>query len=640
MFVRTKVRTTEYLNNQTVLHLMTHNHCTFFRSLAAALALLLITSTGRAQDKEQAPADEMAPAKKPAANKAAVAPKADEKAAPPATYEEPNPVIETILESNPKTPAELAQGIASLVQLDRPELAKPWIQKLLDARVDADTAADLVRRFGAATFLRWAGNPKLNPEARKLADLLLSTVAVAARDPKRLAARVKQLQAPLADVRLAAMIALREGGTYSIPPLWAALADPAMSSGRALAQQAIVDLGQEAVPPLVAALSAKEPALKIRAIELLSAIGGREATTYLLAPALAADSPADVRKAAGEALKQLLGGVPTRADAIKLLTNEARVANDGKRVLLRDYGDNVSIWRWDSTSRQLVREVYPPKRALAFVAARLAGDLLALEPDAIDARRLYLISLLDSAVYRAGLDGALPTGPGSELQQAGQLGAEAVNDALAQALATGHTAAAKGAARVLQDVGDASLLRADQGRFAPLVEALRSGDSRLRQAAAAAIMSFKPKSAFGGSSYLTDAVIDLAKATGRPRVVIGYPTVARAQALAGLANSEGWESQTASFGRDVLLAATESNDTELVLVSGRIDRPGVYDLVQQLQHDPHTAQAPICVLGELEDLAGLERLFEGFVGTRVCRAAAGNAGRDETSIRPRGGTGR
>ena len=126
----------------------------------------------------------------------------------------------------------------------------------------------------------------------------------------------------------------------------------------------------------------------------------------------------------------------------------------------------VAVWQWDPTAKTVVMAEYPPDRASAFIAARLAGDLLELSPNVAEHRRLYLISLLESAVYRAGLDKPLPGGAGTEYDRAAQFGVDALNDALADALAKGDTVAAKGAAQILGDLGDARLLTND-GQPAP-----------------------------------------------------------------------------------------------------------------------------------------------------------------------------
>ncbi len=131
----------------------------------------------------------------------------------------------------------------------------------------------------------------------------------------------------------------------------------------------------------------------------------------------------------------------------------------------------MAVWQWDPAAKTIVVAEYLPDRASAFVAARLAGDLIELSPNAATHRRLFLISLLEAAVYRAGIENPLPTAAGTEYDRAARFGVDAINDALAEALATGHTHAAKGAAQILGAIGDAKLLTRDGPEPAPLVKA-------------------------------------------------------------------------------------------------------------------------------------------------------------------------
>ncbi len=574
-------------------------------TVATLGAILVYAATGVAQ--QPAAGGAAAPAAAPQARAAAPVAAAHGAAAKPApapTIELPKPneaEVQTILDTNPKTPAELMQAVVALVQLDRLDAAKPLLQQLLNSKPDAITSADLIHRFGGATILQLADDPRLQPEGALLARQILGAAATAAHDPARLAAAVQQLASPSADVQRSALATLHDGGAYSVPPLLAAIIDPAQASFRSLAEGAVVSLGSDAIKPLVAVLADNDSPRVVEAIRLLAAIGDKGSAIYLLAPCFAADSPPAVRQAASQALQQLLGTTGNSTDAVTLLAREAQAYLDGQRVLGPDDGFSATVWNDDPATKQFAVAAYSPKWAAAFVALRLATDLRRLEPDSIDARRLYLVSLLESAVYRVGLDAPLPTGPGSACGRAAELGPAAVSDALAQAIDMGRPAAVQAAARVLQQIGDARVLLTGGPQPCPLVEALRSKYRRVRFAAAAAIMSFHPRQPFPGSSYLTDSAANLATATGRRRAVIGFPTTPTAQQLAGLAAASGYEPQTANLGFGVFDAATQSTDTEIVLISGRIARPGAFDLIQQLRGDPRSALLPVCVMGELAD---------------------------------------
>jgi hypothetical protein len=557
-----------------------------FSLLACAAVVLCVAATLASAQQPAAPARPVIGSPPPVA---------------PAPAPPNDPAVQSILDTNPKTPAELMQASIALAALDRADLAKTLLRQLIGAKPDATTSAGLVHRFGSAAFLRLADDPRIKPEGALLAQQVLGTAAAAAHDPNRLAAAVQKLASPSTDVQRDALATLHDGGAYAVPPLLAALANPAQASIHQFAEGAVISLGSDAVKPLVAALRAKNPSSVIEAIRLLAAIGNKESAIYLLAPYWDPTSPAPVRQAAGEALVQLLGTVGTESDAEALLSRQAKTYLNRQQVLLVDDPPNVAIWDFEQAIGRFTVASYPPSRAATFVALRIADDLRRLAPASVQARRLYLVSLLESAVYRVGLDLPLPIGPGSECARAAQFGAPAISDAIAEALATGHPTAVQAAARVLEGIGDAAILNGGTPKPCPLVDALVSNDRRARFAAAVAIMSFRPKSPFAGSSYMTDAAAYFATSTGRRRAVVGFPTLPTAGQLAGLIAASGYDPQTATNGHDVFSAATQSADTELVLVSGRIGRPGAFELIQQLRGDPRTAWLPVGVLGELDD---------------------------------------
>jgi CheY-like chemotaxis protein len=582
----------------------------------AASAALSMTAALCAQDEKPPAADQAAPAKAPA--KAAPAKKPV--AAKPGVIDETGPVslplgpaVETILESKPKTPRALLEAANSLAALDRPDLAKQFLDQLLAAKPDAATLADLARQFGSAALLQMAADKSLNPQAQRVVDQIFAAAAAERHDPARLAAFIKQLSDPSPEVQRDAAAALRDAGAPAVPLLLAALANPAQAQADPLAREVLASIGPGAVPPLVAAIAAPDSAQQAVAIRVLGEVRGQQdAVPYLLVPYLSTKSRPEVRRAAQTALSQLVGALPTKANAITMLNREARGYLEHERPLPGDESANVAIWQWDPAAKTLIVAEYPPDRANAFVAARLAGDLLALEPESAANRRLYLISLLESAVYRAGLDNPLPTGSSTEYEQAARLGIDAINDALASALASGHVAAAKGAVQILGDSGDIRLLTRDGANPSPLVQALRSNDRRLRVAAAEAVMKLKPTVPFAGSSYLTDALADMIGATGHRRAAIAFPTLQPLQELAGMTNALGFQTETATNGRQLFAAAADSPDTELILISARTNHPSAVELVQQLREDPRTADVPICVMAELDERGFAEQAMGRF----------------------------
>ncbi len=539
--------------------------------------------------------------------------KAVAEAPPSPVFNPESPAVENILAAKPKSPRDVMQAVISLGQLDRPDLAKQMLDQLLAAKLDAAALADLNHQFGSATFIQMLTSAPLAPQGRQLADVVFAAGAAESRNPERLALQIKQLSDPSSDVQASALEALAGGGSYAAAALFAALASPTPPARAALARRALIEIGDDAVRPLLAALEARDAATQLKALDGLSELDvPTDAVPYLLACAFSGTSSEEVRQAATRVLAKAYRGTPTKSDAAIILSRAAREFLEHDHPLIADEGDKVSLWRWDAVGHRPVMEAYPPRQASTVIAAKLASGLQQVAPDAAARGQLYLISLLESGVVRAGLDAPLPTGAGSEFELAAKMGVEAVNDALAQAMATGHPAAARGAADVLAAIGDAKLLTRDGASVSPLVEALRQPDRRLRMAATAAIMKFKPSAPFPGASLLTDSVADMARSTGKRGAAIAFSSIEPLQTLAGMTNALGYETMTATSGRQLVAAASQAADTEVILVSGRIDHSPAFDTVQALLRDPRTADAPICVMAELDQIEWLGQKYEGF----------------------------
>ena len=118
----------------------------------------------------------------------------------------------------------------------------------------------------------------------------------------------------------------------------------------------------------------------------------------------------------------------------------------------------------------------------------------------------------------------------------------------------------------------------------------------------------------------------MAAATGRRRVAIAFPTLAPLQELAGMTNALGFKSADRDQWPDLFTAATESPDTELILISARTDHPAAYELAQQLLRDPRTAEVPICILAEFDDRDSDEQ------GWPICRTCLSPCGRRRLPI--------
>ena len=282
-----------------------------------------------------------------------------------------------------------------------------------------------------------------------------------------------------------------------------------------------------------------------------------------------------MRAAAELELQRLTGGVPTRAEAVRLLTDAARAYFDRRQPVEGVVDGKVELWRWDEPQRRCVARSVTPEEAARTLAARRASDAYAIAPDDPQVRLLYLATLLEAAAYRKGLDR-----PWDEkdpaLAEAKRFGVKTLEAVLEYAMAHGHPAAAAAAARLLGEIGTAGELlgrRQRQRQPRRLIEAVQSPDRRLRMAAAEAIVRLQPARPFAGSSYVLGRAGVFRGQPRRPRRAGRLPQSRRGPRTGRNARGGGLPGANCFNGKELLSQAARSPDYELALIDVTIDRP-------------------------------------------------------------------
>jgi hypothetical protein len=342
----------------------------------------------------------------------------------------------------------------------------------------------------------------------------------------------------------------------------------------------------------------------------------------LVGPCVSQKGDADVRAAATAAMKHLSGRVPTRAEAVDLLSDAAKMYFDRRQPVEGVADGRVELWRWDASKRQCVVRSGTPDDAARELAARYAREANALAPDNREIRLLHLTAMLDAAAYASGLDKPLdekdPTiveakqlsslfkkgdwlrtdsvnivenggreAPVPLFQQA--VSAKAIDEVLAYAMAHRRPAAAAAAARLLGEIGKASELLYQGDKPAPLVQAVQDSDRRLRMAALEAIVRLQPSTPYVGSSGVPAALGFFAGSSGVRRALVGGPNLEKTRDLAGTLAPAGFQTDAATTGKELLRLATRSPDYELAWIDVSINHPEINLLLQELRRDPRTA---------------------------------------------------
>ncbi len=543
----------------------------------------------------------------PEAARAAPAPAAA-KEAPAAKEATPmTGAVAAVMETKPTTPVECVRAAKVLMDLGRADLAKNLLTKVLDAKLDQRQLADLSEQIGTAILVDLTTHGELQPEARQLSDEITAAVKARLQDPERLAGLIRQLQDPSMEKRGKAVLGLQEAGEAAICPLVQVLADPARTAEQANVRTVLAGMGRPARDVLMGVVERADPNLTVQAILTLGEMNDPRAEPCLLAPYLAPGSNADVRTAAAGALRQLEKRLPTRAEAVRLLSDLANGYFRQRQLIEGAIEGKVALWRWDEAAKQCTSKTYAVNDASRMLAARWAHDAFLLAPDAMDLCSFDLATMLEVAAYEKGLDQPLDENDPAVVQ-AKQFGVRAVEDTLTCAMAHGHPVAATVAVRLLGQIGKADDLLYEGAEPAPFARALRQPDRRLRMAALEAIARLRPGKPFSGSSYVPAALQFFAASSGRPHALAAGANAGETHDLAGMLSAAGYETDSAATGKELLSLAARSPDYELAMIDTAITRPEINMLLQQLRHDERTASLRVGLLARDGHLEEAERL--------------------------------
>jgi hypothetical protein len=571
----------------------------------ASIIAVGVAAPTAAQDTAPAAAKQARPAAPKAAGGNRAAPAQAVDLAPPE-----DPVVTALLTSNPTTPSEIFSTAQSLLEAGRPELAKKFLRKLLEAKLDDAQWTALVDEVHTTAFTDLAGRAELRPESEELIHAAMSAVNRRLHDPARIAEQIKQLQDPSPEVRGRALTSLRGAHGAAVSALIAVLADPQRASENQAVRDALAAMRGDAIDPLADILERAEPDLMIQAIEALAQMRATKATVNLYVPALSEECDLRVRAPARQAILQMMGRIPSKAEAAKQLYDLAASYFAGKQAMRTEVDGRVTMWSWDAAAKQCMSRNCSPEDAARAVAARLARAARSLAPDDPQIQTLSAAATLEQAVYDRGLDKRLDIEQDPALRQIAALDPRQIADVLAFCLAEHHPAAARAAAEILGRKGKPGEVLQSGSGPSPLVRAVQSPDRRLRIAACEAIAALQPQTPFPGSSRVLESLANLAASTGVRRALLVSPNNETMQEWIGVLKFRNIASDMAATGRDAVRMALRCPDYELVLIDMATLGPPAEELVQELHQDYRTASLRIGLIARAGFLKRAERIAE------------------------------
>ena len=545
-----------------------------------------------------------------------------EEPAEEAPADEPVPGVPArrILPNEPKTPEEVFEGVLILVDLGRPDAARPYLERFLKDEPSSELILQLREQHGPAAFLKLSNIKELQPLSTRLLEMSNAAFKRYANDPQRLQGLIKDLGGN-ADEQAVAVDELSRAGEIVVPTLLAALKSPAAERIRDELVYTIVRMGNRAVPPLLAAVASPDPEIQSYAIKALGYIGSSEAIPYLWYPAIAPEAASEVRATARLALTRLIHG-PGRTEVGSLpltgVVTQLRKAAlnylDPAYPWPRDEQGQVPFWTWDTAAENIRLVHVTPQVASSVAGMRFARQALALNPADRDIHVMYLTLALANEVYAAGWKYPLPSGPGTAHDLALAAGEDVVTRVVADALEQARPAAVLAGLKVLGQIGSPRLLISTDGRRSPVLAALEYPDHRIQFAAASTVMQIDPTTRFRGSGRVVQvfarALADAGEGARSTMVIDANSS--RGQTVIGMLGDLGYQGVLATTGRDGFTAATERPDLNAILIHANVIRWDLGETLANLRADSRTAGIPILVLGSPEIRPRIETYLRRF----------------------------
>ncbi len=498
----------------------------------------------------------------------------------------------------PRTPLELWDAIDYLLRTKHAKKALPYLDKFLKDKPDDATLIAIRNRYGPGSILRLSDDAATRPFAQPLAEAMVAAARKYAARPERIARFVTELT-KTPEEQDYAIRHLREAGPEAIPFLVNALSRPDLSAnGRRLIVANMGRLDRSVLLALVAVLDSPDPALVTDAAMVMGAIGDKEAIPFLTFTAGSIESAPAARLAAQDAIARLTGKpffaqprTPTR------VLSDAAWRYHRHQVEFLD--DPVAVWAWDNERKAPVAQQVPRPDAESILGLRLIKQALRLDPLNRSALVAQDSLSLERAIRRVGFT-SFPANDLETFNTAKATGPSILSEVLKTAVANGKPDLAAAAATALGQVTDRSEL-GRTGHPHPLVDALYAPGRRTQFAAARALVNLAPIAPFPGSSRIVPVLARFVnnQAVSRAVVIDSNPT--RGSQLAGFLITLGYDSELELSGAKGFIAATESADVELILISFDLFRSGwnLSDTLANLQADSRTAAIPVFIYGPL-----------------------------------------
>lgn len=511
--------------------------------------------------------------------------------------------IDSPLAVQPKTPDELFRAALFTLQLDRPDVAKKYLEALMAGNPDDELLLKLRDTHGTAMFMELARSKDLQPVATELLDRIRNIALARISDPQVVDGLIDRLSSESPREQYAALQELKHLRANAVPHLLRRATAETNALPVDKTVETLVAVGSSAVSPLVAALLRGPEPVQGIAAEALGHLGGSEAELALWYPAFSSSSSVALQHAARSALARIVTGDPTRTDSVDPFAAGSKLRNRAelyynRRINLTAGDDGlVGVWSWSDAQQGLVETRTSADKASLYFAEAFARQAVDLSGEQRAPEVLLLAILLARDVEQAGWDKPAPEGPGTAHDLALSAGPEVTEQVLKLALASRQYSTAIAALRVLEQNGSRRQLNASGSDASPVLAALDVPEPRVQFAAAETILQWDPETAFPKSRRVVEILARALEGDARPDGVVIDPNNERGTQMGSYLSLLGYDPRVVSTGQEGFLAAAARGDVAVAVIHLNAIRWDLSQTVAQLRADTRTANIPIAIYG-------------------------------------------
>ncbi len=519
-------------------------------------------------------------------------------------------VIATIRKSNPTSPRDLAMAINTLLDVDQPNAAQPYLEQLDKLPLTDVELHQLMQAVGSDVLFRIHATPELSPLGPTFAKRVFTASRAIATSAERLNQSIRNLSSRDIDSRSTAFRELRRIGQPAVIALLETFADRERRSEFAAVRDALHEMGPNALQPLLGAARASKLQVRYEALLALAQMDHPAAYDAAAAAALNPQQPEPLRQDLLATMRSIYGKDLDRATVISRVRKNASDLLFG-RTAVADllYYDRqlvyVKHWRWNAEQNKLIANDVSPATSGRWLASDRFSDLAAIAPDDVEINQLHLLASLDATKRVQGPDELL-----DRSQLPGNMQQTSVTDlesALQFAIDRDLMPAACGLCQWLGQIPESKSLVTTKSNNG-LIRALQSGDRHTQFAAFQAITGMDLQHAYPGSSYVLAAAIFFANFGDRPSGIIGHTDIGVARDLAAAMNLAGLTGRGVAGGRELFQEAISDSNLQVLFISDTLSQPMFTELIQQLRNDWRTKRLPIAILTRTTETQRSERI--------------------------------